>query len=52
MLPPPKVCGLIYRLHGKLSSTNPNEAKSALDKLNELLSKHGCGWADLPQILL
>ena len=50
-LPSPKVCKRIRALHALLGSPNSKEAEAARKKLNELLTRHGLSWNDLPAIL-
>jgi hypothetical protein len=50
-LPPPNVCRLIAQLHALIGSPAAKEAENAREKLVQLLTKHGCSWNDLPQIL-
>lgn len=50
-LPPPKVCRRITQLHAMIGSPAAKEAENAREKLVELLTKHGCSWNDLPEIL-
>jgi len=48
ILPPPTVCRRIRSLFRLISSSNPNEAARAREKLIELLAKHGISWNDVP----
>ena len=50
-LPPPNVCRLIAQLHALIGSPAAKEAENAREKLVQLLTKHGCSWNDLPEIL-
>ena len=51
-LPPPKICGRMYRLHGQISDSNANVSASAFEKLKKLLTEYGLSWSDLPEILI
>jgi Protein of unknown function (DUF3631) len=50
-LPPPTVCRRIRQLHAMMGSPNAHEADVARARLNELLSRWGQSWNDLPAIL-
>ena len=50
-LPSPKICRRIRALHALLGSPNNKEAEAARKKLNELLTRHGLSWNDLPAVL-
>jgi hypothetical protein len=50
-LPSARDCQRINKLFALIGSDNEAEAKSARDKLAQLLAKVGRSWNDLPELL-